>query len=126
MKIVHTILNSIALLFGVLTIVAGIRVLFGSDPGYIVYIPLLIYNTIMGLAYVFTGIIAFRNVKRELFLASGIFSLNFIVLAVISFMYKNGAPIAINSVVAMSFRTIVWFILTAGYWWLKQGKTQSA
>jgi hypothetical protein len=46
----------VAAVFGLATIVAGGRVLTGwSDPGYVVYRPLLIYNTAMGVAYLAAG-----------------------------------------------------------------------
>ena len=39
----------IAVIFGVLTLVASSRILYlGSDPGYVVFMPLLIFNHIMG------------------------------------------------------------------------------
>ena len=37
-------------------LVAGGRVLLGGDPGYVVYLPLLVFNTAMGVAYLFTGV----------------------------------------------------------------------
>ena len=43
-------------MFGVATLFAGSRVLLGSDPGYEVFRPLLIYNTAMGAAYLAAGI----------------------------------------------------------------------
>jgi len=42
-----------AVIFGLATVTAGGRVLLGySEPGYVVYQPLLIYNTLMGFVYV--------------------------------------------------------------------------
>ena len=46
---------TIAVLFGIATLFAGGRVLLGSDPGYEVFRPLLIYNTSMGVAYLAAG-----------------------------------------------------------------------
>ncbi|MEJ1395471.1 MAG: hypothetical protein RPU64_14965 [Candidatus Sedimenticola sp. (ex Thyasira tokunagai)] len=64
MKITKNILVTIAVLFGLLTMFAGTRVLLGSNPGYIVFRPLLIYNAAMGIVYVAAGIIAWRNIKQ--------------------------------------------------------------
>ena len=58
MSILQKILALAALLFGLTTIAAGVRVLTGTDPGYLVFRPLLIYNTLMGLVYVAGGVIA--------------------------------------------------------------------
>lgn len=42
------VLALIALVFGLVTLVAGGRVLAGADPGYVVFRPLLLYNVAMG------------------------------------------------------------------------------
>ncbi len=47
--------------FGALTIVTGARVLLGADPGWLVYRPLLVYNTLMGAAYVAAGVLVWRG-----------------------------------------------------------------
>ncbi|MBT3344679.1 MAG: hypothetical protein HN712_28150 [Gemmatimonadetes bacterium] len=114
----QNILVAVAVLFGLLTIFAGTRVLLGSDPGYVVYRPLLIYNTVMGVVYVATGIIAWRSIKQGMYVAAAIFVLNLIVLTAIFFLYTEGSPVAVESLRAMSFRTVVWFVLLAGFWWL--------
>jgi hypothetical protein len=118
MKITRNILIIVAVLFGLLTIFAGTRVLLGSNPGYVVFRPLLIYNTSMGIAYVAAGVIAWRNIKQGMYMASAIFVLNLIVLIAIFFLYTEGGSIAVESLRAMSLRTGVWFALYAGFWWL--------
>ena len=118
MKITQNILVTVAVLFGLLTIFAGTRVLLGSNPGYIVFRPLLIYNTAMGIVYVAAGIIAWRNIKQGMYVAAAIFVLNLIVLTTIFFLYIEGNSIAIDSLRAMSLRTVVWFALFVGFWWL--------
>ena len=118
MKIIQSALSLIAVLFGLVTIFAGSRVLLGSDPGYIIFLPLLIYNLSMGIVYISAGIIAFRNSKQGMYFAAVIFSLNLIVLAVIFALYEDGKLIAVDSLRAMSFRTVVWLILFAGLGWL--------
>jgi hypothetical protein len=118
MKITQNILALVAVLFGLATIIAGTRVLLGSDPGYIIFRPLLIYNTAMGIVYVSVGVIAWRNLKQGMYLAAAIFVLNLVVLATIYFLYKEGYSIAVDSLRAMSLRTVVWLTLFAGLWWL--------
>jgi len=120
MKITQTVLAFVAALFGLVTIFAGTRVLLGSDPGYIVFRPLLIYNTTMGFVYVAAGIIIWRNFKQGMNVAAVIFFLNLVVLAVIYFLYTKGNLIAIDSLRAMSLRTVVWLALFAVLGWLSR------
>lgn len=107
-----------ALLFGIATIFAGTRVLLGSDPGYVVFLPLLLYNTAMGFAYVGVGAVTWRNLCRGKNGAGAVFLLNLLVLAAIGFLYTAGGPVAIESLRAMTLRTVVWFVLFVGLWWL--------
>ena len=118
MKITQNILVTVAVLFGLLTIFVGIRVLLGANPGYIVFRPLLIYNAAMGIVYVAAGIIAWRNIKQGMYVAAAIFVLNLTVLTAIFFLYTEGNSIAVDSLRAMSLRTVVWLVLFAGFWWL--------
>ncbi len=120
MKITQSVLALVAVLFGLATIFAGTRVLLGSDPGYIVFRPLLIYNTAMGIVYVAAGIIAWRNFKQGMYVAAAIFVLNLVVLTAIYFLYTEGNSIAVDSLRAMSLRTIVWLTLFAGFGWLSR------
>jgi len=118
MKIFQNTLVTVAVLFGLLTIFAGTRVLLGSDPGYTVFRPLLIFNTAMGIVYVAAGVIAWRNLKQGMYVAAAIFVLNLIVLTVILFLYREGNPIAVMSLGATSLRAVVWSALFSGFWWL--------
>lgn len=65
-RIIQGGLALVAALFGLATIIAGARVLAGSDPGYIVFRPLLLYNTAMGFAYVAAGVIAWMSHRNSL------------------------------------------------------------
>ena len=120
MKITQSVLALVATLFGLVTIIAGTRVLLGSDPGYIVFRPLLIFNTVMGVVYVLAGVIAWRNLKQGMYMAAAIFVLNLVVLAAIYFLYTEGSSIAVDSLRAMSLRTTVWLALFAGLGWLSR------
>ena len=103
-----------AALFGFATIIAGTRVLAGSDPGYVVFRPLLIYNTTMGIFYVAAGFIVWRNINRGKYAAATIFILNFFVLGAIGYLYTVGSLVALDSLRAMIFRTVVWLVLFLG------------
>ena len=114
------ILAFVAVLFGVVTIFAGTRVLTGADPGYVVFRPLLIYNTAMGFVYIGVGAIAWRSLNHGRNGAGAIFMLNLVVLATISMLYSSGGAVAIDSLRAMTFRTIIWLVLFIGLWWLSR------
>jgi hypothetical protein len=112
------ILAFVAISFGLLTVVAGGRVLAGADPGYVVFRPLLVFNFAMGFVYVAAGVAALRNAELGKRAAAAIFLLNLLVLVAIAILYAAGAAVAIDSVRAMSFRTAVWLGLFLGQAWL--------
>jgi hypothetical protein len=114
MAIARRVLAFAAVLFGTATVVAGARVLSGADPGYIVFRPLLLYNTVMGIAYVAAGVIAWRSARRGAHAAAVIFGLNVVALGAIGYLYVGGSAIAVESVRAMIFRTVVWCALFVG------------
>lgn len=118
MKIFQGILALVGALFGLVTIVAGARVLAGFDPGYIVFRPLLVYNTAMGTAYVAAGVIAWRDLDWGKYAAASIFVLNFLVLATIGYLYAAGSDVAVESLRAMILRTVVWLALFLGLAWI--------
>ncbi len=117
-RIIQRVLSLAAALFGLVTIFAGARVPTGSDPGYTVFRPLLIYNTAMGIAYVAAGIIAWRSLDRGKYTAATIFVLNLLVLGAIAYLYAAGSAVAVESLCAMAFRTVVWLLLFLGLAWM--------
>jgi protein-S-isoprenylcysteine O-methyltransferase Ste14 len=114
-----------AALFGLVTIIAGARVLAGSDPGYVVFRPLLIYNTAMGMVYVAAGAMAWRNLERGKDAAAAIFVLNLLVLGAMSYLYAAGSAVAIESLGAMTLRTVVWLLLLFGLARLSRRRSRS-
>ena len=120
MKNLQRVFALVAVLFGIATVVAGTRVLTGSDPGYIVFRPLLIFNTAMGFAYVAAGVIAWRSIDRGKFAAAAIFIANLLALGTVGYLYAAGNAVAKESVGAMTFRTVVWLVLFAGLAWLSR------
>jgi hypothetical protein len=101
----------VAMIFGVATVAAGTRVLLGADPGYVVFRPLLLFNTAMGFAYVIVGVLAWKRSGLGARGAGLVAVLNLAVLVAIALLYTADRPIAINSLKAMAFRTIVWVVL---------------
>lgn len=109
-----------AVVFGAVTIVAGARVLAGSDPGYVVYLPLLIYNSVMGVVYIGVGAGAWRRLDTGRNGAAAVFLLNLLVLVAIWLLYASGGAVATDSLRAMSLRTAAWGVLFVGFWWLNR------
>lgn len=114
MAIVRRVLALTALVFGIATLIAGSRVLAGEDPGYVVFRPLLIYNTLMGAVYVGTGILIWRGTRLGTRMAWAIAILNGIVLAGIAYLFYFGGGVALDSVYAMVLRTAVWAVISSG------------
>ena len=94
--------------FGLVTNVAGTRVMAGADPGYVVFRSLLVFNTIMGFVYIFTAIRIWRDGRRGRVWAHGVALVNLAVLLTIALLYSAGSAIAVDSLVAMTVRTLVW------------------
>ncbi|MEO8102582.1 MAG: hypothetical protein ABI790_08650 [Betaproteobacteria bacterium] len=125
-KILQRVLALVALVFGLITVIAGTRVMAGADPGYVVYQPLLIYNTAMGVAYLVAGVMAWRSLARGKAAAAVILALNVLVLCAIGYGYVTGSAVAADSLRAMTFRTVVWLVLFAGLTWLSHRHDLSA
>lgn len=102
---------AIAVIFGVVTLFAGSRVLLGADPGYVVFRPLLLFNTAMGFAYIAVGVLAWRRSGLAAAGAALIALLNLAVLVGIALLYANDGAVATASLRAMAFRTVVWVVL---------------
>ncbi len=118
-KLVQRAAALVATLFGLVTIVAGARVVFGSGPGYNVFVPLLAYNTAMGFAYVAAGVFAWRDPRQGRNAAAAIFALNLLVLGASGYLYLHatGGSVAVESVQAMTLRTAVWLVLFLALAW---------
>lgn len=115
---IQRVLAVLAFAFGTATVVAGSRVLLGSDPGYAVYLPLLLFNTGMGVAYLGAAVLIWADLRRGMYAAGAILVLNALVLGGIAWMRSAGADIAAQSLGAMSLRTAVWLLLWAALAWL--------
>ncbi|MBL8998158.1 MAG: hypothetical protein JNL44_12670 [Gemmatimonadetes bacterium] len=108
-------LSVIAIAFGALTLFAGGRVLFlGVDPGYVVFRPLLVFNTTMGVVYLVAGLAFWRDARWSRRAAGIVLALNLGVLAAVVALHQSGAEVAIDSVRAMIFRSAIWAALFLG------------
>ena len=119
-RLLQMALALLAGLFGALTIFAGTRVLAGADPGYVVFRPLLIYNTVMGFVYVLAGFVIWRGVRPGVYAAAAVFGLNLLVLAAVAWLHTTGQGVALDSLRAMTLRTGAWLALSFGLFWLNR------
>lgn len=103
--------------FGLLTLFAGSRVLLGNDPGYVVFRPLLVYNTLMGFAYIAVAALIWLRPMQGRYGAGALFFLNLSVLIGIFILYHNGAAVAVDSLRAMLLRTGVWLVILLATLW---------
>lgn len=108
----------VALLFGLVTLFSGGRVLLGADPGHVVVRPLLLFNTVMGAAYVTTAVLLRRDLRRGRSAAGAIALLNLLVLGSLLVYAGSGGSVAGDSFAAMALRTGVWTAIFAAAGWV--------
>lgn len=100
----------LAFIIGAMAIVAGGQVLLGKAPGYYVINWLPAYNFAVGILTDFlTAILIWKNSKWALPAAIGTFSAHAIVMLILQTAYRE--VVALDSLVAMSIRLIVWLIV---------------
>lgn len=118
MRLLRLIISLGAAVFGLATLVAGGRVLLGSDPGYVVFRPLLVYNTVMGLVYVGAGAVIWSDLAKGRWSAGAIALLNLAVLVAVFVIHQTDGDVALQSVRAMTLRTVVWLVVFLMTSWL--------
>lgn len=115
MKITVKIIAVLATIIGIMTIITGLRVLLGMfDPGYQYFTPLIVYNMIMGVVSVITGILIWKRSIKSLHLASFITCAHIVVLIILKTLFSD--IISDESVTAMIFRSVAWIIVTVILW----------
>ena len=115
----------IALVFGVATVAAGASVLAGRDTGYVVYRPLLIFNTVMGVAYAAAAVLIWRDLVRGCLAATVILALNLAMLSFVVYLFRTSDVVAVDSVRAMVFRSAVWLVIFGVLVWISRRREQS-
>ncbi|MBA4070764.1 MAG: hypothetical protein C0497_02865 [Gemmatimonas sp.] len=106
------------MVFGVATVAAGARVLAGRDTGYVVFRPLLIFNTAMGVAYAAAAVLIWRNLARGRRAAGVILALNLAMLGLVGHLFWTSDAVAVDSVRAMAFRSAVWLVIFGVLVWI--------
>lgn len=113
----------VGFVFGLATLAAGGSVLLGRDPGYLVYRPLLVFNTAMGLVYAYAALEAWQRNERGRTAAGAILVVNAVMLAWIVYLFRTTADVvAVDSVRAMTLRTVVWLVLWGVLAWVWRRK----
>lgn len=93
-----------------MAVFAGGQVLLGKIPDYYVINWLPLYNYTIGILTVFiTALLIWTNSKFAMPVAITTFSIHAIVMFVLQTAYRDA--VAIDSVVAMTIRLTVWFII---------------
>ena len=101
-----------AAVFGVLTLVAGGRILLGfGEAGYAVVRPVLLFNAAMGVLYVVTAALIVSEVRRGRLLAGAIALANVAVLLAVIALRATGGTVAAQTLAAMSLRAGVWIAI---------------
>lgn len=101
----------VAGVLGLLTIVAGGRVLLGGNPGYVVMRPVLLFNVVMGAIYLVAALLMFRASSHGSVLAWFIAEANLVVLIGVVALRLLHQPVATQTLAAMAFRTGAWFLI---------------
>jgi hypothetical protein len=109
----------VGIMFGLASVGAGFSVLSGRDPGYLVYRPLVAFNTVMGVFYGVAGVLAWRQARATRAVAGAIVGANLLVLVFILFQFREGTA-AIESVQAMLLRSGVWLGILLVLLWAQQ------
>jgi len=93
-----------------MAIFAGGQVLLGKDPGYFVINWLPVYNFTVGVITVFTtAALIWTRSRQALPVALGTFGAHALVMFILQSAYHD--VVAMESVVAMSIRLIIWMII---------------
>ncbi len=106
-KFLFIIIALVAAILGILSVITGTRVLTGLfDPGYTVLKPLVIYNVVVGAFSIMAGFLIWKKHKTAVLLPGLITILHIMVL--ISLLTVFNDIVARQSVMAMTFRAVVW------------------
>lgn len=106
-KSLGRIASILALIIGLMAVVAGGRVLLGKDPGYFVINWVVLYNYTIGILSVFLAApLIWSNHRYAMPAAAGIFGLHVLVMLILLSGYRE--VVAPDSITAMSLRISVW------------------
>ena len=115
MKIVIKIVAVLATLIGIMAVITGSRVLLGLFvPDYQYFTSLVSYNVIIGAVSIIAGILIWQRNSIVLFFAYFITGAHIIVFLLLKTVFSD--IISDHSVNAMTFRSVIWVIITMTIW----------
>ena len=105
-----------AVLFGLLTIISGGRVLFNVEAqqaagSYVAFV--LWFNFLVGFAYIIAGVGLWTWQRWSMWLSFSIAAASLIVFAAFGLHILTGGSYEMRTIAAMSLRTVVWLIISA-------------
>lgn len=104
----------VGFVFGLMSVVAGTRVLVGlAHPDYVVLRWLLVYNVAAGAAGVLAGAGLWRLRNWATRLTRFVAAAHGVVLAVLMVLWVTDRPVALDSLIAMLLRVVVWTAIAA-------------
>lgn len=108
-------LSIVAILFGLMTIKEGGAVLFGNEAALAAagsYVPFVLwFNFLSGFAYIAAGVGLWLQQRWAVWLAIAIAAAIMIAFAAFGIHINTGGAYEQRTLVAMSMRTAVWFVI---------------
>ncbi len=105
----HRMAAILGIIVGVLTIIAGSKVLLGiPSPNYSVLRWLVIYNVSLGAISLITGIGLWNHRSWGILLSGVITAFHGFIFIILILMFILGKTVAFHSIMAMLFRTMAW------------------
>jgi hypothetical protein len=108
-------LSIVAVLFGLMTIKEGGAVLLGNEKAVVAagnYVPFVLwFNFLSGFAYIAAGVGLWFHKQWAVWLAVAIAAGIVLIFAAFGVHIYAGGAFELRTVVAMSIRTAVWFVI---------------
>lgn len=108
-------LSIVAILFGLMTIKEGGAVLLGNEAAVAAagnYVPFVLwFNFLSGFAYIAAGVGLWLQKRWAVWLAVAIAAAIALTFAAFGLHINSGGAYEQRTVIAMSMRTVVWFVI---------------
>lgn len=108
-------LSIVAILFGLMTIKEGGAVLLGNEAAVAAagnYVPFVLwFNSLSGFAYIAAGVGLWLQQRWAVWLAVAIAAAIALTFAAFGMHINSGGAYEQRTVIAMSMRTVVWFVI---------------
>lgn len=112
-----SVLSIVAILFGLMTIKEGGAVLLGNEEAVSAagnYVPFVLwFNFLSGFAYIVAGVGLWLQQRWAVWLAVAIAAAIALTFAAFGMHINSGGAYEQRTLIAMSMRTVVWFVIAA-------------